>query len=376
MREGSTKHCEELPQKFLLVALRSGIGRISLDTPEMFDVVLPIDGVHGAVVVDYHYNRSQLFYADVNIDAIRRVNMKDTTDSKIIVSTGLNTPNGIAVDWLANNLYWTDTAMKKIEVSRLDGTSRKVILTENLDDPRAIILYPKRGFIFWADWGQLPKIERAYMDGSSRKIIIDSELGFPTGLAVDFEARRLYWADALQDRIEMCDFSGRKRAQVVPHATHPFGFTITPTHIYWTDWYNKSVLRAPKKLNPEAEEVRFGLRGALEIRSVSSDRQPKFNNPCAEDNGGCSHLCLFIETDYVCACPDVSDGRPCTTARSFNVPVAINDERMSEKNEEKAVATASNTVAKNSNDHAQFVIIATAISGGILIVVVIAIIGE
>lgn len=37
------KTCEELPRSYLLIALRSGIGRISLDTPELFDVVLPIE---------------------------------------------------------------------------------------------------------------------------------------------------------------------------------------------------------------------------------------------------------------------------------------------------------------------------------------------
>ena len=69
MRDG--RNCEDLPSNFLLIALRSGIGRISLDTAEMFDVVLPIDGVHGAVVVDFHHNKSWLFFADVNADAIK-----------------------------------------------------------------------------------------------------------------------------------------------------------------------------------------------------------------------------------------------------------------------------------------------------------------
>lgn len=96
----------------MLIALRSGIGRISLDTPDLFDVVLPIDEVHGAVVLDYHYNLSKLFYADVNVDVIRVVDMTNMTDVRTIVGTGLATPNGLAVDWLANNLYWSDTVAK------------------------------------------------------------------------------------------------------------------------------------------------------------------------------------------------------------------------------------------------------------------------
>lgn len=74
-----------------------------------------------------------------------------------------------------------------MEVSRLDGTCRKIILRTDLNDPRAMIVYPRYGFIFWCDWGSQPRIERCLMDGSDRKIIIDSNLGYPTGLAIDFE---------------------------------------------------------------------------------------------------------------------------------------------------------------------------------------------
>lgn len=187
MKMSSKSECENLPENYLLIAMRSGIGRISLDTPDMFDVVLAISGVHGAVVLDYHYNQSKIFFADVNIDVIKVVDMTDMKNSKPIITTGLMTPNGLAVDWIANNLFWSDTGSKVIEVSRLDGSCRKVLISENLSDPRSMIVFPKRGYLFWSDWGQPPRIERSYMDGSDRKTIVDSNLGFPTGLAIDFE---------------------------------------------------------------------------------------------------------------------------------------------------------------------------------------------
>lgn len=339
-------------------------------------MVLPIDGVHGVVALDYHFDRMYIFYADVNVDAIRRVNINNLTETKVIVSNKLNTPNGIAVDWLADNLYWTDAALKKIEVSRLDGTCRKVVLTGGLDDPRSIILYPKRGFMFWADWSQAPKIERAYMDGSERRSIIDSELGLPTGLAVDFDLKKLYWADAQQDRIEMCDFDGKRRTRVISQASRSFGFTLTASYMYWTDWYNKTVLRAPKRVASPVEEVRFGLRGALEIRSVSGGRQPHDWNPCGQDNGGCSHLCLFAETRYVCGCPDVPDETHCRLEPAFSVPIKANDEISATMDEEKPTKSNGSTVLSKNKMHAQLVIIATAILAGLLIIVVIAILGN
>lgn len=112
------------------------------------DVVLPISGVHGAVVLDYHYRKNWLFFADVNLDVIRRVNLLNLTQSKVIVSTELFTPNGIAVDWIAENLYWSDTDRKLIEVARLDGTSRKKLITDDLGDPRSLIVHPAKAYVF------------------------------------------------------------------------------------------------------------------------------------------------------------------------------------------------------------------------------------
>lgn len=166
--------------------MRSGIGRISLDTKDMFDVVLPIENVHGAVVVDYHYNHSKIYYADVNTDMIKSVDLNDMKSSKDIITTGLKTTNGLAVDWVANNLYWSDSTSAIIEVARLDGSSRKTIINENLNDPRSLAVFPQRGFLFFSDWGKPQRIERSFMDGSNRKNIVNTNLGFPTGLCIDY----------------------------------------------------------------------------------------------------------------------------------------------------------------------------------------------
>ena len=40
--------------------------------------------------------------------------------------TEVEHPDGVAVDWVARNLYWTDTGTDRIEVARLTGTFRKV----------------------------------------------------------------------------------------------------------------------------------------------------------------------------------------------------------------------------------------------------------
>lgn len=187
MQSNSNRKCAQLPDEYLLIALRSGIGRISLDTPDLMDVVLPIREVHGAVVLDYHYNLSKLFYADVHTDVLKVVDMTNMSDVRVIVDSGLQTPNGLAIDWLANNMYWSDSVAKVIEVARLDGSARKTVIGEGLSDPRTLIVYPKRGLLFWSDWGKDARIERSHMDGTGRKAIVSTNNGFPTGMAIDLE---------------------------------------------------------------------------------------------------------------------------------------------------------------------------------------------
>ena len=57
----------------------------------------------------------------------------------------MKNPDGVAVDWVSRNLFWTDTGTDRIEVSRLDGSSRRVIISEGLNEPRAIVVDPFNG---------------------------------------------------------------------------------------------------------------------------------------------------------------------------------------------------------------------------------------
>ncbi|KNC20826.1 hypothetical protein FF38_11235 [Lucilia cuprina] len=324
LRNGSLTECEYLPEDYLLIALRSGIGMISLNTPDLMDVVLPVKEVHGAVVLDYHYRKHWLYVADVNLDVIRRINLLNLADSKDIV-TNLLTPNGLAVDWIADNLYWSDSDHKVIEVARLDGSCRKQLITDDLGDPRSLIVHPKKGYLFWADWETPSRIERSLLDGSNRTVIVSNNLGFPTGLTLDFENRRLLWADALEDNIGQVDFNGKRRTVLVAFAPHPFGLTMFENNIYWTDWYNKSVFRAYRKGSMGSKysqpvEIRDALSGALDIRAVSRKRQSEDWNQCSQDNGGCTHLCLYRGSNYTCACPDRPDGRECLTIPRYYIP--------------------------------------------------------
>lgn len=49
----------------------------------------------------------------------------------------------LAVDWVGRNLYWTDYVLETIEVSKLDGSHRTVLVSENVTNPRGLVLDPR-----------------------------------------------------------------------------------------------------------------------------------------------------------------------------------------------------------------------------------------
>ncbi|XP_070536212.1 low-density lipoprotein receptor-related protein 4-like [Ptychodera flava] len=306
--------CYDAPNTYLLFASRDSIRRISMDTADKTDVVLELPDLHNAIALDFDIREKKIYYTDVFLDVIRRADFNGSNMENVIDSA-LTTADGIAVDWVNRNLYFTDTGRNKLEVSRLDGSSRKILVSVNLDEPRAVAVYPRKGFLFWSDWGMHPKIEKAYLDGSSRRSLITTDLGWPNGLTVDYDSKRLYWADAQLDKIETSDLNGKNRVLLTNLVTHPFGLTLYGNTLYWTDWQTMDIETANKNNGKERSSIQSRMEGLMDIHMVSSLRQPTYDeSPCAINNGGCSHLCLINHDGYVCACPDYPSETPCHTS--------------------------------------------------------------
>lgn len=133
----------------LIMASRGDIRQVPLGGNKHTSI---IKGQHNAVAIDYHYKRSLLFWTDIATDVIKMAFMNGT-GVKNIIKWGLDTPAGIAVDWIHDLLYWTDAGTRRIEVATFDGKLRAVIAATDLEKPRAIVVHPDEALVFWTDWG-------------------------------------------------------------------------------------------------------------------------------------------------------------------------------------------------------------------------------
>ena len=90
-------------------------------------------------------------YASGGTAKIKRSFM-DGSERQTIVSSFLSQPNGITVDYISERIYWSDSALDKIEYCNYDGTGRMEVDTEasGLFHPVALTVVDK--ILFWTDW--------------------------------------------------------------------------------------------------------------------------------------------------------------------------------------------------------------------------------
>lgn len=136
------------PNQILFTAHDTGIKYISLDIEEDFvDISLPIEPPYASNVNNVNFGRGHNIYwteaatelSQTSHSAIRRSALNGS-NVETLVQLGLHTPTGFVIDHAAENLYWIDAYFKRIEVSRLNGSSRKVLIGSDLINPRSLAI--------------------------------------------------------------------------------------------------------------------------------------------------------------------------------------------------------------------------------------------
>ena len=159
----------------------------------------------------------------------------------------MGVPDGLAIDWIHNKMYWTDTGRNTLEQSDLNGNSRRVLI-HYLDEPRGIAIDPLNNALYMTEWGHFPRIEKMRLDGSYRRNVVTQNLVWPNAVTVDYLEPALFWADAWTDIVRRGDLNGNNVVTLLSDSSvhHPFALTQFGERIYWSDWEEHSIEGASK----------------------------------------------------------------------------------------------------------------------------------
>lgn len=112
--------------------------------------------------LDFYYDKQLICWSDQGMEAIqcRKMNssfytnenqpngpvgideLTESVDKFSIISKGIEKPEGLAIDWYTDKIYWVEGELNRIEVTTLNGKYRKLLFWTDLDQPRAISLVP------------------------------------------------------------------------------------------------------------------------------------------------------------------------------------------------------------------------------------------
>ncbi|XP_065212524.1 low-density lipoprotein receptor-related protein 2-like [Planococcus citri] len=303
--------------KFLLYSTKHYIkSRVFNSTSEGFsDFIPPIFSKKARFVgVDFDFQNDYIYYSDVQNDFIYRTRRNETGKEMVTNFDHENSEN-LAVDWVANNIYFFDSRKGTLNVISTRNFTNRNVLLKNLKRPRGIAVHPSRGFVFISEWERPANISRIYTDGTNLMIFRNVTLGWPNGLAIDFAVDRLYWCDALLTNIKHSNLDGTD-VQTINSVfiKQPYSITIHLDSIYFTDWRTNSIIRL-NKLNGSMEEEVTKEPKDERIYCVKvyshAEHNASENHPCLANNnyGGCQKLCFGVPSDtsadlqVKCGCP-------------------------------------------------------------------------
>ncbi|ELU16597.1 hypothetical protein CAPTEDRAFT_170076 [Capitella teleta] len=211
----------------------------------------------------------------------------------------MESPNGLAVDWVTGNIYWSDGVLNNIYVCGDDGNYKATVLSGALYDVKPTMLY-------FINIKGTPKIMRSYMDGVRVRTLISDDLFDPVALAVDYYmSNRIFWTDLSLGVVTSVNPQGQDRVSLIRDMNRPYNLDVFAGNIIWTSPISRKLMSQDifgRTKNVTVLKNQFSLH---DVKIFSKLKAPDSTGQlCREKN--CNALCLLAEVGAVCACPDGS----------------------------------------------------------------------
>ncbi|KAM5275816.1 low-density lipoprotein receptor-related protein 2-like isoform 3-T4 [Hipposideros larvatus] len=254
---------------------------------------------------DYDLVEQKIFWTDLGAESIKWISMD--TKKKGTVVKGIKS-DCIVVDWIGRNLYWTDGTAGQILAIQLTAVWRgkseyTVVLDDDLNQPLSLALDPPSGLMYWSEIGGEPHIEQAGMDGSSRKILISQGLGRPTSIVLDQLSWKIFWSDDKFHCIGSANLDGTGISTLqLTQIKSPFSVAVLEDEVFWSEMKTRTVQHMKKMTGKNRAVLIKRFEQTYGLKIMHETLQPRSSNPCLDT--GCSHLCLLSpRSKGSCHCP-------------------------------------------------------------------------
>lgn len=350
-REGSVlegKSCVPADKSDFIIYTKQKTGimksfSLRSNTDKSVDIMVPVVNCSQHLAFDYDARSSTIYYSDREDFRILKKRLVSTQE-EVFIDHGVSFVEGMAVDWMGQNLFWTDENLNTIYVASLRNPEyKKLLVHSNLTSPKSIVVDPKQGYVYWSNFAKTNErdgsIERMWMDGSHREYLVKT-LGWPIGLTMDYENGLLYYSDALEYTLERIRITGSHLQKETLFAAknstqgHPNDLAFFNGTIYMSvngEVKKATVYPTPQKNWPKTLTWETVLSNEIAKIKVFDGSLQGGTNKCSGDHG-CPQLCLTIPQapGSVCACQDGYDmmnGQTCEKISNYTHPLACDAEQ-------------------------------------------------
>ncbi|XP_032256897.1 pro-epidermal growth factor [Phoca vitulina] len=311
------------PAPFLIFSHGSSIFRIDLEGTNHEQLVADA-GV--SVIMDFHYNKGRIYWVDLERQLLQRVFLNGTRQERVCNIE--KNVSGMAINWINEELIWSNQQEGIITVTDMKGNNSRVLLSA-LNYPANVAIDPVERFIFWSS-EVAGSLHRADLNGVEEKILLETTERI-TAVSLDVLDKRLFWIqynrDGSNSYICSCNYDGGS-VHFNKHLTQHnlFAMSLFGDRIFYSIWKKKTIWIANKHTGKDMVRINLdpSFVPTVGIKVLHPLLQPKAESdawacdqkPCKWRKGNCrGSMCGQDSKSHLCTCAEgytlSQDGKYC-----------------------------------------------------------------